>query len=173
MLLGTAGKPINVSATVADGRTDLFCRARILDSAGALSTTLSLPHTQFGCYAVNYTPPVEGYFNVLYDFFFDVGLTIEAGYGVNAETLDVNSFRTDIMRLLGLAHANSLLDQTSHDSDGNLLSGRLRIYDTQANVAAATAVSPSTYNTGLLFQYSLYGTYVAGLLQKWHIEKVL
>ena len=172
MLLGTVGKPISVSATVSDGRTDLFCRARILDSSGNLFATLPLLHQQFGCYSSSMTFSVEGYFNVIYDFFFDAGFTFEAGYGLNAETIDINSFRTDIARILGLQHQNSIVDQTVHDSDRNLLSARLRVYDTAANVAAATAVSPSVYNTGLLFQYQIVGSFSGGILQKYHIEKV-
>jgi hypothetical protein len=157
----------------ADGRTDLFARAQILTDTGSLVTTLTLPHQSLGVYGLNYTPTVEGYFTIVYQLYFDALFTIPAGYENAAETLDVSSFRTNILRTLGLAHQNSVVDLQTYDVDSNLTSARIRCYDTQANATAANAISPGAYNTGLLFQYAVNASYGGAMLLKYTITKVL
>jgi hypothetical protein len=93
-----------------DGRVDLFGRARIYDNTGTLGTTVSLNHTAEGMYSAEHTPVASGYFNIVYEFFMDDVFTISAGYEKQGEILDVSDFRTNILRLLGLAHDNSILD---------------------------------------------------------------
>lgn len=72
----------------------------------------------------------------------------------------VLNYNTDKLgRIVGMLHENSVLDMTTHDSSNNMLSGRLRIYDTKTNALAAKAASPGDYMTGCMGQYSIVCTY--------------
>jgi hypothetical protein len=173
MLLATVSKSVLLSVIAADGRTDLYCRAQIIDSSGSPVTTIALPHQTLGMYGVNYTPSLEGYFNIIYQFYFDSGFTIPAGYESAAETLDVSSFRTDVLRVLGLAHENSVIDMQVYDGDENLTSARVRCYDSAVNASAASAISPTVYLTGLRFEYQVTASYSGSLLNKYNINRIL
>jgi len=137
-----------------------------------LVTSITLSHAAEGLYQAQYTPTVEGYFSTVYQFFFDVGLTIDAGYDLNGETLDVNSFRSNILKIMGLVHANSVVDQQGYDVEGNLISARIRNYDTSVNATAASAVSPAAYNTGLRTTWTMSAEFVLGQLKKYSVVEV-
>lgn len=173
MLLATVNEPITLSMLAADGRIDLYGQGRIYNSAGSLVTTVNLSHVAEGLYQVQYTPSTQGYFQVALQFYFDPARTIDAGYERQGETLDVNSFRTNILRILGLMHENSLIDQNTFDVNGNLLSARVRVYDTLANMTAAKAIAPAAYVTGQLFEYSVSASYNGTSLNKYSIARVM
>lgn len=68
-------------------------------------------------------------------------------------------------RLLGLLHQNAMVDKHDYDSNGQLLSARLRIFDTAANVPPTQDGSETI---GLLFEYTFEATYAGlGLQNKW------
>lgn len=71
----------------------------------------------------------------------------------------INYGNDKLGRIVGMLHENSVLDMTTHDSANNMLSGRLRIYDTKTNALAAKAASPGDYMTGCMGQYSIVCTY--------------
>lgn len=169
MLLATINEAVTLSMLLADGRTDLFGQVRIYDSGGTLQTTINLTHSAEGLYQAQYTPGVEGYFNVVYQVYFDVGRTMDAGYDKQGETLDVNSFRINLLKVLGLVYENSVIDQQSYDVDGNLLSGRVRSYDSATNANQASAVSPAPYTIGLRYTWNVTAAYNSGLLSKYTI----
>ena len=172
MLLATVSEAVTLSMLASDGRTDLFGQARVYNSVGGLVSTLSLAHAAEGVYQVQYTPTVEGYFSVVYQLYFDAGHTVDAGYEHQGEALDVNSFRTNILKVLGLGHENTVVDQQVYDVDGNLQTARVRAYDSAANATAAAAVSPSAYVTGLKFTWNVNAEYSLGLLSKYFIVRV-
>ena len=171
MLLATPTEPVVLSMMAADGRTDLYGQALIYNNVGTLVASISLVGVAGGLYAGSWTPSLEGYFQVRYEFFFDPGLAVSAGYEVQGETIDVTAFKTNILRILGLLHENSLVDLNVYDSEGNLTSSRIRTYDTPANCAMAASVSPASYNTGLIFQYTVTAQYSGGALSKYFIER--
>jgi len=173
MLLATVNQPVLLSILAADGKVGLYARAQIYDSSGGFVTSVSLPAVSGGLYQSNYTPATEGYFSVLYQLFLDAGFTQDAGYEFQAEALDVSSFRTNILRLLGLLHENSVVDLQTYDGDGNLLTARIRAYDNATDATAAAAASPATYNTGKLFEWDVTATYTTGNLSKYDILRVL
>ena len=172
MLLATVNEAVTLSMLASDGRTDLYGQARVYNSSGGLVTTLNLTHAAEGLYQTNYTPTIEGFFNVAYQFYFDSGHTVDAGYEKQGETMDVNSFRTNILRILGLVHENSVVDQQSYDTDGNLVQARIRAYDSTANANNASAISPAAYNTGLRFTWQVDATYSLGSLVKYTITRL-
>ena len=65
----------------------------------------------------------------------------------------------DITRLLGLSHENSFLDNTEYDINNQLVSGRLRIFNSKANAEAATDGGSET--TGLVATYIIEAEYEA------------
>ena len=171
MLLGTPNAAITLSLLASDGRTDLYAQCTIYDDAGSTVSTETLTHVDQGLYTVQHTPTTAGYFSLVYDFFFDPAFTISAGYQKQGETLDVNDSRTNILRLLGLVHENSVVDEHVYDSEGKLLNARIRTYDNAGNAAAAAAISPAPYPTGLTFQYGMSAVYVSGLLDRYYITR--
>jgi hypothetical protein len=75
-----------------------------------------------------------------------------------------------ILRCLGLLHENSVMDSTTFTSS-RMTGARVRIYDSQANAAAASAVAPSVYDTGKLAQYLIAATYSGADLQKYTVTR--
>lgn len=152
MLLATPNQPIPLTVLAADGLTSLFPQARVYSASGSLVATVNLSHVSEGLYSAMYTPTTEGIFDVVYQFYTDSGRTQTALYDKGSETLDVNSERTNIMRILGLMHENSVFDQQQYNAQGSLVSGRVRSYDTAANAALGGL-------TGLLFVWTIQATY--------------
>lgn len=172
MLLATVNEAVTLSMLASDGRTDLFGQARVYNSVGSLVATISLTHVAEGVYSVQYTPTIEGYFNIVYQLYFDAAHTVDAGYEHQGEIMDVNSMRTNVLKLLGLVHENSVVDQQTYDVDGNLQTARVRAYATAIDASNAAAVSPSSYNTGLKFTWQVNAEYSLGLLSKYFIVRV-
>jgi len=172
MLLATVNEPVTLSVLASDGRTDLYGQARLYDSAGFLSATVNLTHAAEGLYQAQHMPTLEGYFSIVYQLFFDAPRTIDAGYDHQGEALDVNSFRTNILKVLGLIHENTVVDLQTYDVDGNLTGARVRAYDSAANASAAAVSSPATYLPGLKFSWQVSAEFTTGLLSKYSILRV-
>lgn len=92
-------------------------------------------------------------------------------FGARADT-DSNN----IKRSLGMLHENSVLDNTTFTVDNNLLTGRMRIYNSKANADAAEALSislfpaSSTYNTGKIAEYAVVATYTGTNLKTYKVS---
>jgi hypothetical protein len=173
MLNATVNEVFLLDLLMSDGRSDVFPQVRIYDSSGGLVSTVNLTHQVEGLYQAPYTPTSEGFFSLVYEIYSDSGHTTSLGFGKDGDTLDVSSYRTNILRLLGLVHENAVVDLTAYDSDKNLTSARIRVYNNATNAAAALAISPAVYNTGLLFTYSVSASYMNGLMQTYNILRVL
>jgi hypothetical protein len=137
MLRATLNEALPLQVLVPDGNNGLYVRVRLFDPTGTLVTTLPLPNIAEGLYSVNWTPTQEGYVTAVYDLYLDSGYTVMSDYDRDGETVEVSSDKTNIMRLLGLAHENAVLDQEMYGSNGRLVSARLRAYDTKAHADAA------------------------------------
>lgn len=153
MLRATLNEPVPLQAFATDGNEDLFVRVMLYDATGAVLSTLSPSHVSGGLYSVSWTPGIEGYFTAVYDFFLDAGyVQASPDHERAAEQIEVSSDKTNILRLLGLAHENAILDQQVYDNNRRLLSARLRAYNSKANAQAAG-------NDGLLFEWSIGASY--------------
>jgi hypothetical protein len=76
-----------------------------------------------------------------------------------------------LWRVLGLNHENAFIDNSVFDAQGQLLSCRIRIFNSKANCEAATAGGSET--TGLLATYSMAAAYTApGRLSTYRYLKV-
>lgn len=164
MLLATPNIPVPLHTLAADGSTGLYGQARIYNSAGSLVTTISLTHTSEGLYVASYTPTTEGVYSIIYQLYTDVARTIPANFEKGMETLDVNSERTNIIRILGLVHENAVFDQQTYNGSGQLLTGRIRSYDSKTNADAAGL-------TGLLFTWHITASYTGAALTSYKITR--
>lgn len=163
MLRATLNEAVPLQVLAADGKTDLYAQATLY-SNGVSLTTLALPHLDGGLYGSTYTPVTEGYLSVVYRFFYDPGLTVLADYDLEAEAVEVSSDKTNLLRILGLLHHNSVLDQQIYDGDGNLITARIRAYDSRPNADLAGL-------TGLLFTWSVVAIYTGGRVSDFRIKE--
>lgn len=84
---------------------------------------------------------------------------------------DLTTILAQNNRILGLLHNNALLDNQTYDSEGQLLTARLRIFDNASNVPNAPGGSETT---GLLFEYEIEATYAgANQATKYTMRQVL
>lgn len=87
----------------------------------------------------------------------------------------LDAITKQLTRALGLLHENSVLDQTTYESgSNNLLSGRIRLYDTSVNAINARNQSElnNEYDTGKLAQYAITGHYLGDNMVNYLTTKV-
>jgi hypothetical protein len=162
VLAATLNEALPLQMLLTDGRTDLYGQVRLYNASGSLVSTLNLAHVTEGLYQVSWTPSTEGWFTAVFEMYFDAGRTVDAGYEKQGEQIEVSTTKTNILRVLGLTHENSVVDQQVYDMNGRLTSARIRSYDSKANAQAATLV-------GLRFQYTVQAEFTGGALSKYQI----
>lgn len=94
-----------------------------------------------------------------------------AGTGFNTGTHSLKLTSDLLVRALGMLHENSVLDMTTFTVDNNLLTGRMRLYDSKANADAAVAASPGVYDTGKIAEYAIVATYTGTNLKTYKVSK--
>ena len=105
-----------------------------------VSGSIVVTYTELGSgnYEAMYTPNVSG------DWFLAVYHTTYFPWGKTGITRiyasDFDTLTDEHKRILGLIHENMYIDQTAFDADCNLISARVRIYDTPANVGTGAGV---------------------------------
>jgi len=164
---------MTLSALTADGEEGLYPQVKIYDSSNVVVSTVDLVSVEGGLYTAQFTPNTAGIFVGVVTHYADAAHTVLAGYTKDLVTIDVNSIKTNILRILGLLHQNAVVDNTTYDVDGNMLSGRVRCYDTKVNAQAAEAVSPAAYNTGKTFEYQVTAEYNSSKMTKYTMVQVL
>jgi len=93
------------------------------------------------------------------------------GVGFASLTDSLAATSVKLTRALGMLHENSVLDQTTFTAENNLLTGRMRLYDSKANADLATAASPGVYDTGKIAEYSIVATYTGTNLKTYRVDK--
>lgn len=144
--------PVQIRMQAWDGATGLFPVVKVYDDGGSLAAALTPTHIAGGLYGASWTPVVEGLFTAQGQFFSDSGHTTDAGYSRTVEDIDVSTLKANVARLLGLNQENIVIDSQSYDGLLNLLSSRIRVYDTKAHALAAGV-------TGLLGSYTQTASY--------------
>ena len=152
MLLATPNRPVPLHAIASDGASGLYCTAKIFDATGTQVASIPLTYTSNGLYVGAYTPTQVGVYTVLYQLFKDSARTQSAGYDQEAETIDVNDDRSNVARILGLMYENSVFDQQVYNAQNNVVSGRIRAYDSKTNAELA---GPQ----GLLYTWAVNAVY--------------
>ena len=91
-----------------------------------------------GNYKYLFTPNSEGtwYIVLTHPTYFPWGKTDD----VQVFTGDLSDVYDNVIKTLGLVHHNVYIDDPTYDEYGNMISARVRIYDSAANVGTATGV---------------------------------
>lgn len=159
------------------GRTDtgLTPTFTVFKNSTTLVNVTSPSITEFGngVYYFDYVFAAATSAEILYEI--DGGSGLSSSIRYVQGTLSPNEYayvETNdlLLRALGLLHENSVMDQTTYSSS-RLTAARVRIYDSQAHASAASAASPSTYDTGKLAEYAIAATYSGTDLQKYTVTK--
>lgn len=164
MLRATLGEAVPIQVQVSTGQGDLYGQAKIYNLSGTLVVTLPLPHIVGGLYGDTHTFTDGGHYTVVYQLFIDVGLSNPSTFDIEAEAIEANSDKTNILRILGLTHDNVRIDHQTYNLDGNLLTSRIRHYDTEANANAGGI-------TGLLNTWQVVATYTTGVLSDYKVTR--
>jgi hypothetical protein len=93
-----------------------------------------------GEYKVSFTPDTVGVWSI----------QVFVNYNKDWWGADIYAM---VRRLLGLSHENIFIDETQYDADGQLVTARVRLFDSKTNCDAAT--DGGTETTGLIATYSL------------------
>jgi len=152
MIRATLDEAVPLQLQAGAGETNLFGRAKVYDISGSLVNTLNMSHIDNGLYGATHTFTTAGHYTVVYQLFLDAGFISTADYDIEAEAVEANSDKTNILRILGLTHDNSVIDNHVYDIEGNLLQSRIRHYSTKAEAQAGGA-------TGLLNTWAVSATY--------------
>lgn len=140
--------------------------------------TLDLPHKIRGRYEAAWTPTATGVYTAHFIVYSDIGHTVEnIAYTREAEQLVVTENDADdlalmMVRVLGLVHENVFIDNTVHDLNGQLVAARVRVFDSKANVEAATDGGSET--TGLIATYEMSTIYESqGIMGSYRMKRVV
>jgi hypothetical protein len=158
----------NLAVGIGGGLTAGQVAAAVWD---ALLATHSSPNT-FGAYVAtvaltsDVTTAVTSIKGVAGPTLLDI-----AGSGFSTGTHSLKLSSDALKRALGMLHENSVLDQTTFTVDNNLLTGRMRIYDSKANADAAWAASPGIYDTGKVAEYAVLATYTGTNLKTYKVSR--
>lgn len=174
----TVGTAVPIVMILEDGAETQYPQALIYEQGGtAPIATLDLDHKALGRYEADWTPASVGVFSATFIVYSDAGHTVEnIVYSREVEQVFVTQEGIDdlagkIVRILGLVHENAFIDNTVHDAQGSLVAARVRLFDSQTNVEAATDGGAET--TGLLATYEIETTYEADCrMGSYRVKKV-
>ena len=160
----TVGTAVPIVMILEDGNVTQHPQAEVYAVGGVSPlATLDLVHTARGRYEASYTPAAVGVLSAVFIVYADVGHSIEnIVYTREVEQIFVTQSGIDdlaakLVRILGLVHENAFIDNTTHDPFGQLLTARVRLFDSKVNVEAATDGGSET--TGLVATYQIETTY--------------
>ena len=163
-LPATVGTAVPIVMVLEDGNEAQYPRADIYAAGGTVPlASLDMDHKVNGRYETSWTPTSAGTYAVHFITFSDDARTIEnivytrEAEQVFASTSSIDDLAVKLVRILGLVHENAFIDNTVHDSFGQLVAARVRLYDSKVNVEAATDGGNET--TGLLATYEISTTY--------------
>lgn len=146
--IGRVGQPVVRGFSVTDLNNNLvpglsaseFTEDLFNPSGTEVSGVITVTYTELGSghYEATFTPNVSG------DWFLAVYNSTHFPWGKTGMTRvyesDFDTLSDEHKRILGLVHENFYIDQTTFDSDCNLIAARVRIYDLPANVGTSTGV---------------------------------
>jgi hypothetical protein len=173
------GEPVLLSLTLADDSDNMYPQAKIYEGASStLVDTIDLDHTILGKYEAEWNPTTVGTYTAVFSIFSDAGHTVELTpfvYSREVEQIIVMYNSNDdlaslVSRVLGLVHENAFIDNTVFDANGQLISARVRVYDSKTNVQAAT--DGGSEMTGLLYTYTIESEYeLPGRMKQYRMMK--
>lgn len=163
-LPATVGTTVPIALILEDGNEVQFPQAEIYEQGGTVPVaTIDLGHKARGSYEGDWTPTATGTYRAVFITYADSGHSVEnitysrAIEQVFVTQSSVDDLSAQIVRILGLVHENAFIDNTVHDALGSLIAARIRIFDSRANVEAATDGGSET--VGLVATYEVETTY--------------
>jgi len=160
----TVGVSVPIVMILEDGNDSQFPVAEIYAPGGTTPLdTLDLEHKARGRYEAEYTPTDVGVLSSVFIVYADAGRTIENIYytreveQIFVTASGIDDLAAKLIRVLGLVHENAFIDNTVHDSFGQLVAARVRIFDSKAHVELATDGGSETL--GLIATYQIETTY--------------
>ena len=148
MIHGIKDQPVDEHFTVSDSNGNLISgidttafTVYVYDPSGSeVSGSVSGSFVELGDgnYKYIFTPNSNGvwYAVVTHPNYFPWGKTDD----IYVDTSDLSGIYEIVRRTLGLVHHNFYIDQATYDEYGNMISARVRIYDSAANVGTASGV---------------------------------
>ena len=148
MIHGVKNKPVDEHFTVSDAAGNLisgldttsFTVYTYNPSGAEVAGSLSDYFVELGngSYKYIFTPDVNGvwYANVTHPVYFPWGKTDD----IYVDETDISGIYDIVRKTLGLVHHNFFIDNATYDEFGNMVSARVRIYDTASNVGTNTGV---------------------------------
>lgn len=148
MIHGLKDNPVDEHFTVADSQGNLISgidssafTAYVYNPTDAeVSSSVSGSFTELGDgnYKYMFTPNLNGiwYVNVTHPTYFPWGKNDD----VVVDSANMSTIYEIVRRTLGLVHQNIYIDETVFDEVGNMISSRVRIYDSASNVGSDTGV---------------------------------
>lgn len=115
------------------------------DAVVQTGTTITI--TEIGTsgeYKLSYAPTSVGFWKV------EVRINVSDEILVHFCQVGIGAGASGMSRVLGLLHENAMIDQQQYDAQGQLVSARVRVFDSKANVPNNPEGSEAT---GLLYTY--------------------
>jgi hypothetical protein len=174
----SVGDTVPLVLLLSDGAEDRYPRAEVFPTgASAPGWVLDLVHVSRGRYESAFVPTRSGTYVAVFTVYSDPGRTVEdVSYPREQEQITVTNDNLDgisekLTRLLGLSHENAFIDNTIYDTSGQLVSARLRIFDSREHAAAATDGGNET--DGLIAVYEVTSRYEdQGLMSTYRMVRV-
>lgn len=171
------GDPIPLVMILEDGNESQHPQAEIYAPGGIVPvSTVDLPHQVKGRYEGTWTPTSVGPFAAQFFVYSDAAHTVENIVYVRAveqifvTQSDIDDLAAAVVRLLGLNHENAFIDDTEFDALSQLISCRIRIFDSRAN--AELAQDGDAFVTGLIATYTMEAVHEgAGKLKTYRYVK--
>ena len=173
MILGKLSEPIHEDFSVTDLNNDLVpgidstaFTYHIFDDNGneaSSSAPVTITELGHGHYRSTFVPNSVGMWmlSVYHPTYFPWGKT----GSIQVFGHDFDSIAELVIRILGLTQENFSIDDTIYDTLGNLTNGRIRIFDSAANVGSAS---------GIIAEYAIEATYDTntGLMTNYEVKKI-
>lgn len=174
---GIVDSSLTLALMLEDGNGSMYPQTKIYEPSNSSPlATIDLTHISAGRYEGSWTPTSIGSYSAHYITYSDASHTIESFlYTREIEQIfvaesDIDDLATLIVRLLGMNHENAFIDNTSHDAHNQLLTARVRLFDSKTNALAATDGGSET--TGLIATYSMTTQYeVPGRMKQYRMVR--
>ena len=174
----SVGATVPLVLLLSDGATNRYPRVEVFPAgASAPGWVLDLTHVARGRYESSFVPSQSGTYVAVFTVYSDPSHTVEdVSYPREQEQIIVTNDNLDgisqkLIRLLGLSHENAFIDSTVYDASGQLVSARLRIFDSRDHAVAATDGGNET--AGLIAVYEITSRYEdQGLMSTYRMVRV-
>lgn len=161
---GLVGHALPIVMVLEDGAANQYPEVRIY-AGGAHQPTavLTMQHILDGRYEAQFIPQYVGVYSAVFRVFSDEARTIESiYYSREVEQIFVTQSGLDdlaskLIRVLGLTHENVFIDNTVYDQQGQLITARVRLFDSKEHVEMAT--DGGTEDAGLIATYNVQSQY--------------